>query len=138
MPRKAIDVPGATAVGPYSHAVEHEGLYFFSGQTPLDPATGQLVEGGIAAQVERCLQNLLAVAEAAGVEEADIQKVNVFLTDMAQFAEMNAAYERFFTPPYPARTTLAVVGLPRGAQVEIEMVAARTRMARLRSRVGAG
>jgi 2-iminobutanoate/2-iminopropanoate deaminase len=135
MPRTAIDVPGATAVGPYSHAVKHEGLFFFSGQTPLDPATGRLVEGGITAQVERCLQNLFSVAAASGVEEEDVLKVNVFLTDMAQFAEMNAAYERFFTPPYPARTTIAVVGLPRGAQVEIEMVAARGRLARLRSKL---
>lgn len=125
MPRQAIEVPGAVTVGPYSPAVACGGLFFFSGQTPLDPETGGPVTGGIAAQVEQCLRQLMAVAEAAGVGQEDILKVNVFLTDMADFAEMNAAYERFFTRPYPARTTIAVVALPRGAQVEIEMIAGR-------------
>jgi 2-iminobutanoate/2-iminopropanoate deaminase len=125
MQREAIDAPAAVAVGPYSHAVAHQGLVFFSGQTPLDPATGELATGGIAAEVACCLGHLMSVARTAGVKEEGILKVNVFLTDMAFFAEMNAAYERFFSKPYPARTTVAVAGLPRGARVEIEMVAAR-------------
>lgn len=125
MPRQAIEAPGAIAVGPYSPATAFQGLVFFSGQTPVDPATGELVTGSLALQVESCLNHLMSIARAAGVGQEDILKVNVFLTDMADFAEMNAAYERFFTRPYPARTTIAVVGLPRGARVEIEMIAGR-------------
>lgn len=125
MPRQAITAPGAVAVGPYSPATAFEGLFYFSGQTPLDSDTGGPVAGGIAAQAEQCLRQLMEVARAAGVGQEDILKVNVFLTDMADFEEMNAAYERFFERPYPARTTVAVVGLPRGAQIEIEMIAGR-------------
>jgi 2-iminobutanoate/2-iminopropanoate deaminase len=125
MPRKAFAAPGAAAIGPYSHAVESPAAVYLSGQTPLDPSTGKLVEGGIAAQVERCFANLFSVLEAAGLGPEDVQKVNVFLVDMADFPEMNAVYERRFSRPYPARTTIGVAALPLGARVEIEMVAAR-------------
>ncbi len=125
MSRQEITAPGAVAVGPYSHGVESDGLIFLSGQTPLDPATKQLVPGGLGAQTEQCFRNLEAVLEAAGLGLGDVQKVNVFLTDMNTFAAMNEVYARQFTAPYPARTTIGVASLPLGAQVEIEMIARR-------------
>jgi 2-iminobutanoate/2-iminopropanoate deaminase len=123
MTRKAFTAAGATAVGPYSHAVEAGELVYLSGQTPLDSATGKLVEGDIAAQTEQCFKNLFKVLAAAGLTEADVVKANVFLTDMANFAAMNAVYATQFSAPYPARSTVAVAGLPLGAQVEIELIA---------------
>ena len=125
MSRKAIASPSGVAVGPYSHAIDTGELVFLSGQTPIDPATGLLVAGGIAAQTHRCLDNLESVLEAAGLSFGDVVKCTVFLTDMADFAEMNVAYADHFTEPFPARSTVAVAGLPIGAQVEIEMVALR-------------
>lgn len=122
--RDVIDVEEAVAVGPYSHAVRSNGHVFCSGQTPLDPATGELVRGGVADQTRQCFANLFAVLAAAGLVPADVVKCNVYLTDMADFAAMNEAYERQFEAPYPARTTVAVAGLPLDAAVEIEMVAA--------------
>lgn len=123
MTRKAFSAAGAVSVGPYSHAVEAGGLLCLSGQTPLDPGTGRLVEGGIAAQTEQCFKNLFSVLEAAGLTPDHIVKVNVYLTDMSTFAEMNAVYAKQFAEPYPARTTIGVAALPLGAQVEIEMIA---------------
>jgi len=111
------------AIGPYSQAVRAGDLVYLSGQTPIDPATGKLVAGGIGDQTRRAFQNLRAVLEAGGCSMQDVVKVNVYLTDMADFTEMNAAYEAQFSAPYPARTTVAVAGLPMGAKVEIEMVA---------------
>ena len=111
------------AIGPYSQAVRAGDLVYLSGQTPIDPATGKLVAGGIGDQTRRAFQNLRAVLEAGGCSMQDVIKVNVYLTDMADFTEMNAAYEEQFSAPYPARTTVAVAGLPLGAKVEIEMVA---------------
>ncbi|WP_299825094.1 Rid family detoxifying hydrolase [uncultured Pontibacter sp.] len=125
MPRKAFTAEGAVAVGPYSHAVEAGDLVFLSGQTPIDAETGKLVEGDIAAQTEQCFKNLFTVLAAAGLTPDDVVKVNVFLTDMANFAAMNAVYERQFAAPYPARTTIGVASLPLGAQVELEMIARR-------------
>lgn len=125
MSRKEITASGAVAIGPYSHGVDADGLIFLSGQTPLDHATGRLVAGGIGAQTGQCFQNLKAVLEAAGLTLGDVQKVNVFLADMNDFAAMNEVYARQFTAPYPARTTIGVAGLPLGAQVEIEMIARR-------------
>ncbi len=122
--RDAVDVDGAVAVGPYSHAVRSNGHLFCAGQTPLDPETGELVGGGVAAQTRQCVANLFAVLAAAGLGAEDVVKCNVYLTDMDDFAEMNAAYETLFTAPFPARTTVAVAGLPLGAAVEIELVAA--------------
>ena len=125
MPRKSFTAAGATAVGPYSHAVEAGDLVYLSGQTPLDSATGKLAEGDIAAQTEQCFKNLFAVLAAAGLSEADVVKANVFLTDMSNFAAMNQVYATKFSAPYPARSTVAVAGLPLGAQVEIELIARR-------------
>ncbi len=125
MPRKAFSSPGAVAIGPYSHAVEAGDLVYLSGQTPLDPTTGRLVEGDAGAQAARCLENLFQVLAAAGLGHDDVVKVNVFLTDMADFAAMNAAYAARFSAPYPARTTVGVASLPLGARVEIELVARR-------------
>ena len=123
MGRKAIVSSGAAAIGPYSHGVDSEGLIFLSGQTPVDPATGQLVEGDISAQTRQCFSNLGAVLEAAGLAMDDVQKVNVFLTDMGNFAAMNEVYRQQFSEPYPARTTIGVMSLPLGASIEIEMIA---------------
>ena len=127
MTRHPLDAPDAPrAVGPYSHAASGQGreLLYLSGQTPIDPATGRLVDGDIAAQTERVFANLGLVLAAAGRTLADAVKVNVYLTSMDDFAAMNAVYERMFDTPYPARTTVAVAGLPLGARVEIELVAA--------------
>lgn len=123
MSRKAISSTGAVAVGPYSHAIETGDLIFLSGQTPLDPQTGKLVEGDISQQTEQCFKNLLHVLEAAGLTFDHVQKVNVFLTDMDHFTAMNEVYSKQFSEPYPARTTIGVSSLPLGAQVEIEMIA---------------
>ena len=125
MARKSFTAAGATAVGPYSHAVEAGDLVYLSGQTPLDSVTGKLVEGDIAAQTEQCFENLFAVLASAGLSEADVVKANVFLTDMGNFAAMNQVYATKFSAPYPARSTVAVAGLPLGAQVEIELIARR-------------
>jgi len=127
MTRRTLTSATATAVGPYSHAVivEPGDLVFCSGQTPIDSATGKLVDGDVSAQTNQCFDNLFAVLANGGLGPADVVKVNVYLTDMTDFAAMNAAYETRFDLPYPARTTVAVAGLPLGAQVEIELIARR-------------
>lgn len=124
MPRETTNASSIAAVGPYSHAAGHGGLIFLSGQTPLDPATGELVEGSVGAQTEQVFANLRAVVDAAGLSLADVVKVNVFLTSMDDFAAMNAVYAEQFDEPFPARTTIGVAALPLGARVEIEMIAA--------------
>jgi 2-iminobutanoate/2-iminopropanoate deaminase len=113
------------AIGPYSVGVWAGELLYLSGQTPLDPATGQLVGGGIDAQTHRVFDNLEAALRDAGLTMDHVIKCNVYLVDMADFAAMNAAYQQRFAAPYPARTTVAVKALPRDARVEIEMVARR-------------
>lgn len=115
------DAPGA--IGPYSQAVVTDGWVFASGQIPLDPATGALVEGDVAAQTDRVLKNLAAVLAAAGGSLGSVVKTTVFLSDMAHFGEMNAVYERHFGEHRPARATVAVAGLPKAVDVEIELVA---------------
>lgn len=125
MARKAFSAAGAVAVGPYSHAVESGDLIFLSGQTPMDSQTGKLVEGDITAQTKQCFKNLFNVLEAAGLTPENVEKVNVFLTDMSNFTAMNTVYSEQFSLPYPARTTIGVASLPLGAQVEIEMIARR-------------
>ncbi len=125
MTRNAITAPVAAAVGPYSHAVDSDGIVFLSGQTPLDPATGRLVDGPIEAQAQQCFDNLFHVLAAAGLGQGDVVKCNVFLTDMDDFAAMNAVYGERFEPPFPARTTIGVASLPLGARIEIEMIARR-------------
>jgi 2-iminobutanoate/2-iminopropanoate deaminase len=123
MPRTVFAAPGAAAIGPYSHACQGGDLVFLSGQTPLDPATGRLVEGGIAKQTEQCFRNLVAAVTAAGLTLDDVVNVQVFLTNMDDFEAMNGVYRTQFAEPYPARTTIGVASLPRGARVEIAMVA---------------
>lgn len=123
MPRQAVTAPGAAAIGPYSHGVVAGDLIFLSGQTPIDPATGRLAEGGIAVQTRQCFENLFAVLAAAGLGPGDVQKVNVFLCDMNDFAAMNEVYREQFQEPFPARTTIGVASLPLGAKIEIEMIA---------------
>ena len=125
MSRIAFSAEGAVAVGPYSHAVASGELVFLSGQTPIDSTTGKLVQGDIAAQTEQCFHNLFQVLRAAALNPDDVVKVNVFLTDMANFEAMNKVYAAKFASPYPARTTIGVASLPLGAQVEIEMIAKR-------------
>lgn len=123
MKRKPVQSADSVAIGPYSHGVVSDPFLYLSGQTPLDPATGELITGSVAAQTRRCLANLDAVLAAAGLDSSDVIKCNVYLVDMADFAEMNQEYAGYFSEPFPARTTVAVAGLPRGARVEIEMVA---------------
>lgn len=123
MTRKNITSQAAAAVGPYSQGVVAGDFLFLSGQTPLLPATGKLVDGGIDEQTRQCFRNLGAVLEAAKLTFKDVIKVNVFLVDMEDFAAMNDAYKEHFDEPYPARTTIGVASLPLGAGVEIEMVA---------------
>ena len=124
MPVEFVATPHAPrAIGPYSQATRANGLLFTAGQVGFDPATGELVEGGIAAQTERVLRNLAAILEAEGLDLASVLKTTVYLIDMADFAEMNTVYARVFGDHRPARSTVAVAALPRGARVEIDAVA---------------
>lgn len=111
------------AIGPYSQAITVGDLVFTAGQVALDPATGELVVGGIADQTTRALENLRAVLTAAGSSLSQVVKTTVFLVDMADFGQMNEVYGRFFGSHRPARSTVAVAALPRGALVEIEVIA---------------
>jgi 2-iminobutanoate/2-iminopropanoate deaminase len=113
------------AIGPYSQAIRFGGatLIATAGQLGIDPGTGELVAGGVAAECRRALENLKAVLEAAGSGLDRAVKVTVFLVDMRDFAEMNAIYQQFFTAPYPARSAFAVAALPKGARIEIETLA---------------
>jgi 2-iminobutanoate/2-iminopropanoate deaminase len=113
------------ALGPYAQAVDTGSLVFCSGQVGLDPATGRLVDGGIAAETARVCENLQAVLGAAGLALADVVKTTVFLVDLREFAAMNEVYARWFPAPHPARATVQVAALPAGARVEIEAVASR-------------
>ena len=110
------------AIGTYSQAVRAGDLVFCSGQIPLDPATGVLVTGDIEAEIRRVFDNLAAVAEAAGGTLANTVKLNVFLTDLGQFAKVNEIMATYFTAPYPARAAVGVASLPRGARVEMECI----------------
>lgn len=123
MTRTALSSPTAAAIGPYSHAVDDGTHVFCSGQTPIDPATGALKVGGVGDQTHQCFDNLFAVLADGGLTADDVVKVNVYLTDMNDFAEMNAAYATRFEKPHPARTTVGVAALPMNARVEIELVA---------------
>ncbi len=111
------------AIGPYSQATQHNGIVYLSGQIPLDPATMQIVEGDIAVQTERVMENLKAVLEAAGSSFGQVLKTTVYLKDMGEFAKMNEVYGRYFTENPPARATVEVARLPRDVRVEIECVA---------------
>jgi 2-iminobutanoate/2-iminopropanoate deaminase len=112
------------AIGPYSQAVIHNGLAFLSGQIPLDPATGQMVEGDITVQTERVFENLKGVLAASGSSLDRVLKTTVFLKDMAEFAKMNEVYARYFTTEPPARSTVEAARLPRDVKIEIEAIAA--------------
>jgi len=112
------------AVGPYSHAVRSGGFLFLSGQTPLDPATGKLVDGDVGEQTRQCLRNLEAVAQAGGAALGDAVRVGIYVTDMGTFAQVNEAYATFFDSDPPARSTIGVAALPVGAQVEIDAIVA--------------
>ena len=111
------------AIGPYSQAIQVGNLVYTSGQIPIDPATGAFVEGGIKEQTRQSLSNVRAILEEAGLSMANVIKTTVFMADMNDFADMNAVYAEFFTEPYPARSAVAVKTLPKGALVEIEVVA---------------
>lgn len=124
MKKTAVVSPEApAAIGPYSQAVKAGDFLYLSGQVPLDPKTGALVEGGVAAQTRRVLDNLAAVLAAGGLGFADVVKTTVYMTDLGKFAEMNEVYAQAFGAPAPARATVQVSALPKGAQVEIEAVA---------------
>jgi 2-iminobutanoate/2-iminopropanoate deaminase len=111
------------AIGPYSQAIQIGNLIYTSGQIPIDPATGNFVEGGVKEQTRQSLTNIQAILEEAGLTMANVVKTTVFMADMADFADMNSVYAEFFTEPYPARSAVAVKTLPKGALVEIEVVA---------------
>ena len=111
------------AIGPYSQAIQVGNLVYTSGQIPIDPATGSFVEGGIKEQTRQSLNNIKAILEEAGLTLSNVVKTTVFLADMNDFADMNAIYAEFFAEPYPARSAVAVKTLPKGALVEIEVVA---------------
>jgi 2-iminobutanoate/2-iminopropanoate deaminase len=122
--KQAISSPDApTAIGPYSQAVRAGHLLFLSGQVPLDPATGQMIDGDITAQTRRVFENLGAVLGAGGRSFADVVRTTVFLADMGDFAAMNAVYGQYFKEPYPARATVQVARLPKDALVEIDLIA---------------
>ena len=121
-PLIAAKAPGA--VGPYSQGISSAGMVFLSGQIPLR-ADGSMAPGGIAAHTEQCLANVREVLIAAGLTMNDVVKTTVFMTDLGQFAAMNEAYGKYFMPPFPARSTVQVAALPKGADIEIEAVAVR-------------
>ena len=113
------------AIGPYSQAIEVNGFVFASGQIPIDPATGAFVEGGIKEQTRQALTNASAILREAGTDLSHVVKTTVFLSDIANFAPMNEVYAEFFAEPYPARSAVAVRDLPKGALVEVEVLAAK-------------
>jgi 2-iminobutanoate/2-iminopropanoate deaminase len=124
MPIQFTSTPHAPrAIGPYSQATRANGLLFTAGQVGFDPASGELVDGGIAEQTERVLENIRAILHAERLDLSSVVKTTVFLVDMADFADMNTVYARAFGEHRPARSTVAVAALPRGARVEIEAVA---------------
>ena len=125
MKRNGIMTKDAGCTGPYSHAVDAGDFVFLSGQTPIDPATGEVVEGGITEQTRQSFSNLFNVLKEAGLTPDDVQQVKVYLTDMENFEAMNAVYAEMFAKPYPARVTIGVTGLCGGALIEIEMLAKR-------------
>lgn len=123
---KVISTKNApAAIGPYSQAVEVNGFVFASGQIPIDPATGNFVEGGIQEQTRQALTNAQNILKEAGTDLSHVVKTTVYLSDIANFVPMNEIYAQFFTEPYPARSAVAVKDLPKGALVEIEVLAAK-------------
>ncbi len=124
--KKVISTTNApSAIGPYSQAVEVNGMVFISGQTPMDPATGQLVPGGVKEQATQCFKNIKAILTEAGLTTDNIVKTTVFLGDMSYFADMNEIYAKQFEGTFPARSAIAAKGLPLNCMVEIEVIAVR-------------
>jgi len=124
--KKAISTSQApAALGPYSQAIEAGGTVYVSGQVPIDPATGEFVQGGIKELTARSLTNIQNILAEAGLTMSNVVKTSVFLADMADFAEMNEVYATFFTAPFPARSAVAVKTLPKGSRIEIECIAVR-------------
>ena len=122
--KQLITAAGAArAIGPYSPALKVGNLLFLSGSIPLDPISGQLVEGGIAEQTRRVMENIKALLEAAGASFNNVARTTVFMVDLGEFATMNEIYASYFTAPYPARSTVQVVKLPRDVRVEIDVIA---------------
>ena len=125
MTKSAVSAPDAPgAIGPYSHAIRTGQLLFISGQVPIDPATGNLIDGDISAQTQRVMNNLDAVLKAGGLSFQHVVRTTIFLADMTDFAAVNAIYGTFFSEPYPARATVQVSRLPKDARVEIDAIAA--------------
>jgi reactive intermediate/imine deaminase len=123
MPRQALHTDAApAAIGPYSQAVRHGNTVWLSGQVPLDPATGQLISGDIAVEARQVFANLRAVCAAAGGSFDDVVRVGIYLTDLGDFAAVNAVMAEAFAEPYPARSTIQVSALPRGARVEVDAI----------------
>jgi 2-iminobutanoate/2-iminopropanoate deaminase len=125
MAQKSIVKPAKSpqAVGPYNHGVRIGDLLFCAGQIPIDPASGNLITGDIGAQTQRVLENVKAILEDQGLSFGNVVKSTVFLTNLADFAAMNEVYAKYFTKDFPARSTIQVAGLPKGASVEIEVIA---------------
>jgi 2-iminobutanoate/2-iminopropanoate deaminase len=125
MPAKTVIKPAKSpaAVGPYNHAVRIGDLLFCAGQIPIEPATGNLVSGDIKAQTTRVLENVKALLEDQGLSFPNVVKTTVYMTNLANFAAMNETYAKYFTSDYPARSTVQVAALPKGASVEIEVIA---------------
>ena len=123
MKRAVTSAAAPRAIGPYSQAVEAGSWVFCSGQIGLDPGSGELVPGGVVAETERVLENLRAVLAAAGAALDDVVRTTIYLVDLADFARVNEIYARAFTAPFPARATVGVAALPRGARIEIDVVA---------------
>ena len=124
--KKVISTSKApAAIGPYSQAIQVGNLVFASGQIPIDPATGNFVAGGVREQARQSLTNVKAILDEAGLTLGNVVKTTVFLADMNDFADVNAVYAEFFAEPYPARSAVAVKTLPKGALVEIEVIAAQ-------------
>jgi 2-iminobutanoate/2-iminopropanoate deaminase len=123
--RQPVTAPDAPKpAGPYSHAVRSGGLLFCSGQVPIDPATGSLVEGSIGDQARQCLENLTTVCQQAGVSLTDAVRMAVYVTDISTFAQVNEVYGSYFESDPPARTTIGVAALPGGAQIEMDAIVA--------------
>lgn len=125
MGRRLVHQPQTgSSPGPFSPAVGGGGITYLSGQVGIDPVTGRLIDGGVADQTARALENVIEVLRAGGRTLGDVVRVGVYLTDMTSYAEMNRIYQSYFRPPYPARTTIGVAALPLGAAVEIDAVVA--------------
>jgi 2-iminobutanoate/2-iminopropanoate deaminase len=123
MPEVIATKRAPAAIGPYSQAIRAGGLLFVSGQIPLDPVTGQIVAGDVAAQAERVLKNLEGILATGGCAFGDVVRTTIYLVDLAHFAVVNEVYARFFGAPYPARVTVQVSALPRGSLIEIDAIA---------------